>query len=68
MGKLELSLMPEWDEENIAHIGDHGIRPEQVEELYYGEGPFPTLALKGIPHTQLIALWLHERIEREKRP
>jgi predicted DNA binding CopG/RHH family protein len=23
---------------------------------------------KGIPHTQLIALWLHERIEREKRP
>lgn len=21
---------------------------------------------KGIPHTQLIALWLHERIEREK--
>ena len=22
---------------------------------------------KGIPHTQLIALWLHERIEREKR-
>ena len=21
---------------------------------------------KGIPHTQLMALWLHERIEREK--
>ena len=47
MGKLELSLMLEWDEENIAHIGDHGIRPEQVEELYYGEGPFPTLVLKN---------------------
>ena len=47
MGKLELSLMPEWDEDNIAHIGDHGIRPAQVEELYYGEGPFPTLVLKN---------------------
>ena len=23
---------------------------------------------KGIPHTQLIALWLHERIKRGKRP
>ena len=22
---------------------------------------------KGVPHTQLMAMWLHERIEREKR-
>ena len=22
---------------------------------------------KGVPHTQLMAIWLHERIEREKR-
>jgi len=47
MIKLDPSLLPDWDEDNIAHIHEHGIRPEQVEELYYGEGPFPTLALKN---------------------
>ncbi len=40
------SLEPDWDEDNISHIGNHGLRAEQVEEVYYGEGPYPTLALK----------------------
>jgi hypothetical protein len=40
-------LEPDWDEDNIEHIGKHGLKPEQVEELYYGEGPYPTLALKS---------------------
>ena len=31
---------------NINHIANHGLRLEQVEEVYYGEGPFPTLAVK----------------------
>jgi hypothetical protein len=41
------SLEPDWDEDNIGHIARNGLRPEQVEEVYYGEGPFPTLALKN---------------------
>ena len=41
------SLEPDWDEDNISHIGKHRLRPEQVEEVYYGEGPYPTLALKN---------------------
>lgn len=44
--KLDPSLEPDWDEDNVNHITEHGLRPEQVEEVYYGEGPFPTLALK----------------------
>ncbi len=40
------ALEPDWDEDNINHIAFHGIRPEQVEEVYYGEGPFPTLAVR----------------------
>jgi len=44
--KLDPSLEPDWDEDNVNHIAQHGLRPEQVEEVYYGEGPFPTLALK----------------------
>jgi len=44
--KLDPSLEPDWDEDNVNHIAGHGLRPEQVEEVYYGEGPFPTLALK----------------------
>jgi hypothetical protein len=47
MIKPDPSLLPDWDEYNISHIAAHGIRPEQVEEVYYGEGPFPTLALKN---------------------
>jgi hypothetical protein len=46
--KLDLSLEPDWDEDNVNHIAEHGLRPEQVEEVYYGEGPFPPLALKTI--------------------
>lgn len=40
-------LEPDWDEDNIQHIAGHGLRPSQVEELYYGEGPFPTIALEN---------------------
>lgn len=44
MIKLDKSLVPDWDEDNIYHIAEHGLSPEQVEEVYYSEGPFPTLA------------------------
>ena len=40
------NLVPDWDEDNISHIAEHGLTPEQVEEVYYSEGPFPTLAVK----------------------
>jgi len=46
MIKPDKSLAPDWDEDNINHIAEHGLSPEQVEELYYSEGPFPTLAVK----------------------
>ena len=48
MIKPNSSLESDWDEDNINHIAEHGLRPEQIEEVYYGEGPFPTLALKTI--------------------
>jgi len=41
------SLEPGWDEDNINHIAFHGLRPEQVEEVCYGEGPFPTLGIRN---------------------
>ena len=44
--KLDPLIEPDWDEDNVNHIAGHGLRPEQVEEVYYNEGPFPTLALK----------------------
>ena len=47
MVKPDPSLEPDWDEDNIDHITRHGLRPEQVEEVYYGEGPYPTLAVKN---------------------
>ena len=47
MIKSDLSLEPAWDEDNINHIAVHGIHPEQVEEVYYNEGPFPTLAIRN---------------------
>ena len=37
----------DWGEDNIDHIAQHGFRPEQVDEVYYGEGPYPTLAVKN---------------------
>ena len=43
----DASLTPDWDEDNINHIAAHGLRPEQVEEVYYSEGPFPTFALRN---------------------
>jgi hypothetical protein len=47
MKKPDSLLEPDWDEDNINHIAAHGLRPEQVEEAYHGEGPLPTLALKN---------------------
>jgi hypothetical protein len=45
--KLDPSLEPDWDEDNVNHVAEHGLRSEQVEEVYYGDGPYPTLALKN---------------------
>jgi hypothetical protein len=47
MVKPDQSLEPDWDEDNINHIAVHGIQPVQVEEVYYSEGPFPTLAVRN---------------------
>jgi len=47
MIRLDPSLKPDWDEDNINHIAVHGIHPDQVEEVYYSEGPFPTFATKN---------------------
>lgn len=44
---LDPSLQPDWDEDNITLIAAHGLQPFQVDEVYYGEGPFPTLAVKN---------------------
>ena len=41
------SLEPDWDEYNVNHIAKHGISPEQVEEVYYNEGPLPTLGVRN---------------------
>lgn len=48
MKKPDPSLEPDWDDENVNHIGRHGLHPNQIEELYYSEGPLPTLALQNI--------------------
>jgi hypothetical protein len=47
MKKPDPLLEPDWDEDNINHIAMHGLHPDQVDELYYGEGPLPTLALEN---------------------
>ncbi len=47
MIKPDPSLEPDWDEDNIDHIAHHGLRANQVEEVYYGEGAYPTLAFKN---------------------
>ena len=47
MIKPDVSLEPDWDEDNISHIAKHGIRPVQVEEVYYSEGPFQSLAFEN---------------------
>jgi len=48
MVNVDQFLEPDWDEDNVRHIGLHGIRSEQVEEVYCGESPFPTFALKNL--------------------
>jgi len=48
MIKVDSSLEPDWDDDNIGHLAKHGLHPEQVEEVYYTEGPYPTLAFKNI--------------------
>jgi len=62
MMKPDSELEPDWDEDNISHIAAHGIRPYQVEEIYYGEGIYPTLAMKnvrskGSAHEYRFRLW-----------
>jgi len=47
MVRPDPSLKPDWDEDNINHIAVHGIHLDQVEEVYYSEGPFPTFAIKN---------------------
>lgn len=42
----ERSLIPDWDDFNVGHIARHRVTPEQVEEVYYEEGPLPTLAVR----------------------
>jgi len=37
MIKPDKNLVPDWDEDNINHIAEHGLSPEQVEDLYYNE-------------------------------
>jgi hypothetical protein len=44
--KPNSSLEPDWDEDNVNHIAEHGLRPEQIEEVYYNEGPFLLSLLK----------------------
>ena len=41
------ALEPNWDDDNIEHIAKHGLKPQQVEEVYYCEGLYLTLALKN---------------------
>jgi hypothetical protein len=28
-------LEPDWDDDNVEHIGRHGVEPEEVEEIVY---------------------------------
>jgi len=62
MTRPDPELEPNWDEDNVSHITAHGIRPYQVEELYYGEGIYPPLATKntrskGSAHEYRYRLW-----------
>lgn len=52
MIKPDRKLAPDWDEYNVDHIALHGLRPEQIEEIYYNEGPLPTLAIKNKTKSQ----------------
>jgi len=47
MIKPDQHLKPDWDEDNINHIALHRISPQQVEEVYYNEGPLPTFAIRN---------------------
>ena len=42
----DFKLRPDWDEDNALHIARHNISPEQVEEVYYSEGPYATVAVR----------------------
>ena len=42
----DFNLLPDWDEDNVLHIARHNLSPEQVEEVYYSEGPFSTIAVR----------------------
>jgi len=46
MNMPNFNLLPDWDEDNVLHIARHNLSPEQVEEVYYSEGPFSTIAIR----------------------
>lgn len=39
-------LAAEWDEDNIEHIAEHGVEPEEVEEIVY-EDCYPSWVVHG---------------------
>jgi len=41
-----MSIPDRWATLGKGHIVGHGLTPDQVEEVYYSEGPFPTLVIK----------------------
>jgi len=40
------SYSADWDIYNREHIARHKLSDYQIEELYYGEGIYPTLVVK----------------------
>ena len=44
--KPDSSLEPDWDEDNVNHIAEHGLRPEQIEEVIMVKGHFLLSLLK----------------------
>ena len=41
------SYSADWDIYNKEHIARHKLSDYQIEELYYGEGIYPTLVVKN---------------------
>ena len=57
MSNPDKSLVPDWDEDNINHIAEHGLSPEQVEEVYTAKGhsvPWPLSRRKNMGNLQNI--------------
>jgi hypothetical protein len=58
----------EWDRTIAQESPEHVQKMlDQAESFKIPRPPRqPVARRKGVPHTQLMATWLHERIEREK--